>query len=294
MRRGRLERKSIILIIVVAFFTIMSFVFDQMVIRTEDDLRNANIDLKNFENKRNKYEIMSNALENFSFDAGLTLYTYYLNRNLIIKSIIATELKNNVSFFENKKRDIRDLKYDLIYQLDDVTSYLDQLYINYATFYSFNKKLIEEIEETEENEIKNLEHLFSFHFPEKDLKKEFFIEGKEKYLKMIFLKVHHPTLKDYNEYVSDKIENFNLRDWVEVNNYKLLTLKMIDSDLSKLAQFIEKLDNQILTLENEEEIKFYKLKSLNIRKNYFILTSITSQILSLLFLLLLFRSFLIK
>ena len=66
---------------------------------------------------------------------------------------------------------------------------------------------------------------------------------------------------------------------------------MIDNDLDKLEQFIVMLDDQILTLEKEEEIKFNKLKSLNINKNYFILTSITSQIFSLLFLLLLFRSF---
>ena len=291
MRRGKLERKSIILIIVVAFFTIMSFLFDQMVIRTEDNLRITNIDLKNVENQRTKYEIISKALSSFGLDAGLTLYTYYLNRNFIIKSIIAAELKKDVLFFENKKRNIKDLKYDLIYQLDDVTSYLDQLYINYTTLYSFNKKLIQEIEE---NKIENLENLFSFHFPDKDFKKEFFIKEKEKYFKMIYFKVYYPNVEDYYEYISDKIEKFNLRDWVEVNNYKLLTLKMIDNDLDKLEQFIVMLDDQILTLEKEEEIKFNKLKSLNINKNYFILTSITSQIFSLLFLLLLFRSFLNK
>ena len=291
MRRGKLERKSIILIIVVAFFTIMSFLFDQMVIRTEDNLRSTNIDLKNTENQRAKYEIMSKALSSFGYDAGLTLYTYYLNRNLIIKSIIAAELKKDVLFFENKKKNIKDLKYDLIYQLDDVTNYLDQLYINYTTLYSFNKKLIEEIGE---NKIENLENLFSFHFPDKDFKKEFFIKEKEKYFKMIYFKVYYPNVEDYYEYISDKIEKFNLRDWVEVNNYKLLTLKMIDNDLDKLEQFIVMLDDQILTLEKEEEIKFNKLKSLNINKNYFILTSITSQIFSLLFLLLLFRSFLNK
>ena len=291
MRRGKLGRKSIILIIVVAFFTIMSFLFDQMVIRTEDNLRSTNIDLKNIENQRVKYEIMSKALSSFGYDAGLTLYTYYLNRNFIIKSIIAAELKKDVLFFENKKRNIKDLKYDLIYQLDDVTNYLDQLYINYTTLYSFNKKLIQEIEE---NKIENLENLFSFHFPDKDFKKEFFIKEKEKYFKMIYFKVYYPNVEDYYEYISDKIEKFNLRDWVEVNNYKLLTLKMIDNDLDKLEQFIVMLDDQILTLEKEEEIKFNKLKSLNINKNYFILTSITSQIFSLLFLLLLFRSFLNK
>ena len=291
MRRGKLGRKSIILIIVVAFFTIMSFLFDQMVIRTEDNLRITNIDLKNVENQRTKYEIISKALSSFGLDAGLTLYTYYLNRNFIIKSIIAAELKKDVLFFENKKRNIKDLKYDLIYQLDDVTNYLDQLYINYTTLYSFNKKLIQEIEE---NKIENLENLFSFHFPDKDFKKEFFIKEKEKYFKMIYLKVYYSNAEDYYEYISDKIEKFGLRDWVEVNNYKLLTLKMIDNDLDKLEQFIVMLDDHILSLEKEEEIKFSKLKSLNIRKNYFILTSITSQILSLLFLLLLFRSFLNK
>ena len=102
MRRGKLERKSIILIIVVAFFYNYVFPFDQMVIRTEDNLRSTNIDLKNIENQRAKYEIMSKALSSFGYDAGLTLYTYYLNRNFIIKSIIAAELKG-CFIFENKK-----------------------------------------------------------------------------------------------------------------------------------------------------------------------------------------------
>jgi len=46
MRRGRLNKKSIILIFIVAIFTIFSYGFDQLVIRTEDKLRNLKIKFK--------------------------------------------------------------------------------------------------------------------------------------------------------------------------------------------------------------------------------------------------------
>ena len=43
MRRGKITKKSIIIIFIVAFFTVFSFLFDQLVIRTEDSMRNLNI-----------------------------------------------------------------------------------------------------------------------------------------------------------------------------------------------------------------------------------------------------------
>ena len=57
---------------------------------------------------------------------------------------------------------------------------------------------------------------------------------------------------------------------------------------------MEKIDFEIAKIEDELTLVFEEIKTQSIRKNYFILTSILSQILSLLFLLLLFRTFLVK
>ena len=47
MRRGKLSNKSLIFIILTATFTLLSYASDQMVIRSEDKLRNAKILLEN-------------------------------------------------------------------------------------------------------------------------------------------------------------------------------------------------------------------------------------------------------
>ena len=52
MRRGTLNKTSFILIFFVALSTILSFGFDQMVIRTEDKIRNLNIEYQNFFEKK--------------------------------------------------------------------------------------------------------------------------------------------------------------------------------------------------------------------------------------------------
>ena len=43
MRRGKITNRSLILIVIVAFFTIMSYLFDQLVINSEDKLRNTKV-----------------------------------------------------------------------------------------------------------------------------------------------------------------------------------------------------------------------------------------------------------
>lgn len=291
MRRGILNRRSLIIIFLVASSTVLSFLFDQLVIRTEDSIRNLNIDFKNIENHRIKNEIISDSLYNLASDFSTTIYPYYLNRNLHIKSIISTEEKKDLSFFENKTENIRDIKIDLIRQFEDVTDHLDKIYVYYSTFYLFNRELIEE---TSNNQIDDLENLFSFHFPNKDKENRFFLKGKDKYLKLVNLSKTKLENEQYYEYIEDKLEKFNTSDWVNVNNYKMLTLELIDNDLKKLDKIADLFDKRISELIEKEDAKFEEIKSFNIRKNYFILISITFQIISLLFLLLLFRSFLIK
>ena len=291
MRRGILNRRSLIIIFLVATSTVLSFLFDQLVIRTEDSIRNLNIDFKNIENHRIKNEIISDSLYNLASDFSTTIYPYYLNRNFHIKSIISTEVKKDLSFFENKTENIRDIKIDLISQFEDVTDHLDKIYVYYSTFYLFNKELIEE---TSKNEIDDLENLFSFHFPNKDKENKFFLKGKDKYLKLVNLSKTKLENERYYEYIEDKLEKFNTSDWVNVNNYKMLTLELINNDLTKLDKMADLFEKKIIELIEKEDAKFEEIKFLNIRKNYFILISITFQIISLLFLLLLFRSFLIK
>ena len=106
MRRGILNRRSLIIIFLVATSTVLSFLFDQLVIRTEDSLSNLNIDFKNIENQKIKNEIISDSLYNLASDFSTTIYPYYLNRNFHIKSIRCFSEKR-FCLFENKTENIR-------------------------------------------------------------------------------------------------------------------------------------------------------------------------------------------
>ena len=74
----------------------------------------------------------------------------------------------------------------------------------------------------------------------------------------------------------------------------MLLLKQIHEDTLIIEEIMDKIDDEIVEIEDELTLIFEEIKTQSIRKNYFILTSILSQILSLLFLLLLFRTFLVK
>ena len=51
MRRGQINNKSLILIFIVALFTILSYASDQYVIRYEDKFRDLNIEFNNLTTK---------------------------------------------------------------------------------------------------------------------------------------------------------------------------------------------------------------------------------------------------
>ena len=71
-------------------------------------------------------------------------------------------------------------------------------------------------------------------------------------------------------------------------------LKRLYDDSNKLDKFTDILDENVISVEEQIENILKKIQKININKNYFILSSILFQVLSLLFLLFLFKSFLIR
>ena len=63
MRRAYNNKISILLIIIIAIFTILSYFFDQLVIRNEDKLRNAEISFNNSTQKIIKLNSISSQLQ---------------------------------------------------------------------------------------------------------------------------------------------------------------------------------------------------------------------------------------
>jgi len=98
--------------------------------------------------------------------------------------------------------------------------------------------------------------------------------------------------KDFNKklFTNGISKDYEIKDWLSFRNFKLLLLENFYKETEKMYLLEEYIDEKII---NNEEILsniLLKIKQNNTIKNYFILTGIISQILTLFFLLLLFRS----
>ena len=144
-------------------------------------------------------------------------------------------------------------------------------------------------------EIRNLDNLFSGDMKIDKRNNLFFNDNIFVYEKLIGYNRHWKNKSnELADYRQKALKNFEARDWYDVYRYKMLLLKQIHEDTLIVEEIMEKIDDEIVEIEDELTLVFEEIKTQSIRKNYFILTSILSQILSLLFLLLLFRTFLVK
>ena len=73
MRRGKINNKSLILIFIVALFTILSYASDQYVIRYEDKFRDLNIEYNNLSTKIIRYESITQSFEDIGIGADNTI-----------------------------------------------------------------------------------------------------------------------------------------------------------------------------------------------------------------------------
>ena len=295
MRRGRLNKKSIILIFIVAIFTIFSYGFDQLVIRTEDKLRNLKINFQNIENNLSKYEALSDSLLNISQANYSNVLPTLLRRNLLIKTRLLTDAKlKGYDFFSgtNIKNNQDDLEWMMLKDLNKVARLNEEIRGQYYDFYLDYKDIIEKVNN---KEIRNLDNLFSGDIKIDKGNNLFFNDNILVYEKLIGYNRHWKNKSnELADYRQKALKNFESRDWYDVYRYKMLLLKQIHEDTLIIEEIMDKIDDEIVEIEDELTLIFEEIKSQSIRKNYFILTSILSQILSLLFLLLLFRTFLVK
>tara|TARA_Y200000002_G_C22673365_1_gene661016 strand:+ start:983 stop:1879 length:897 start_codon:yes stop_codon:yes gene_type:complete len=296
MRRGKLNKKSILIIVIVAVFTVSSYGFDQLVIRNEDKARNLNIKHENLKNENTKYELISDNLLSFSINADMNLKPILLRRNLLIKAYLTSDIQSGYFdfFVKDKINETKDeLEWMLMRNLNKIVNIRADMRSQYGELYVSNKDIIEEINNSK---FKNLKDLFIINFdPFKDYRSQFFSKDLEIYTKLIGYNKHWENdsagLQDYRERA---LKDFTNKNWYDVYRYKMFLLKEIEEDTYTLDRFNDLVETQIENSEKKVEIVFEEIKVTKITKNYFILLSILSQIFSLLFLLLLFRSFLLK
>ena len=303
MRRGKLLNKSIILIILTATFTLLSYASDQMVIRSEDKLRNTKILFENTKNIKSQYETLSASFFAISTDIDLQLQSYLSRRNFLIKSIIISnnEIDENFKkstniFTENLAEDVdatRTFKWQIVREFLDIFYYIDSISIDFADIYIYQEEFIKE---NNQDKIKKLKNLFFYNEDLKevtlDLEQEFFYKDISIYNDILQLgDLSFDETETYNQWV---LENFTTKNFYDIYKYKMFFLKRLYDDSNKLDKFTDILDENVISVEEQIENILKKIQKININKNYFILSSILFQMLSLLFLLFLFKSFLIR
>ena len=297
MRRGKINKTSFILIFFVAFFTILSYGFDQLVIRSEDKIRNLKIEYQNIDNSFTKLQSIISTLDEISLASDLNFSHLILRRNLLIKSYLLSriELGDSLKFFnrKNEKVNTEDLGRMMLKELIKVADMQYEIRSQYRDFYVTHEKYLKKIN----NEKFSLSDLFENDLdPFIDKRGQFFNQNLIKYTKLFGYNYHwkDSSYEELVEYRKKALKNFTEFEWFDVYRYKMMLLKEIKEDTIVLENFTESIDLRTENLEKKLIEKFDQLKKSNVNKNFFILLSIISQIFSLLFLLFLFRSFLTK
>ena len=308
MRRGKISKFSFILIVLVGISTLLSFLFDQLAIRTEDKQRNAKITFQNFKDQTNKYITIEDYFYNFRIGTKLVLQNLLLERNFYIKNLLILDLENNNDVYKDKdfinsknyfiiKKDLfskengefllkkrknpsRVIKYLKLSELYSIRNLIDENYVKFTDFMNYNKDYLNDFKNDNLINIK----LFEFN-KDGSLKNDI----RTKNQNTDFFKKNDQILRS-SERINDTVNNFEIDDWLGVYNYKMYLLKNVDFHLKKLYQLELLIGDEIEVREENQEMLFNNLKKFSSRKNFFILTSISFQILSLFFLLLLFKN----
>lgn len=273
MRRGKLNNKAYLLIIVAAIFTIFSYLFDQMVINFENKNRILLINYNNLKADIKSYKSTTEQLDNLGIQMDTILAFELKKRNFNFKNIYMIEndqeFKSNFEKFAVENIKIRTIYSNQIFYADIFNRFIE--YENIFKNHIFKvlnintKKLIDEIGQPENVFKKNLNLFY--------IKKYSDFEN-------LFLK------KDANELTLD--------DWSDIRNYKLLYLEKGFRFNNELENIVLKIEKFVEEKELDLNVIFKERKEVNQSINYFILFGIISQILTLFFLLLLFRTLIIS
>ena len=282
MRRGKLNKTAYTLIIISAIFTVISYISDQLVIRYENNLRLNKFDFQKLNTKIQSQEMLYNGLINLSVESSVLVGNELKKRNFFIKHLI---------LFESNKQKFKDHRKNLnIFIDDDFPIHNIKVRARAST-----RSLLNTFIETRNSYINifndeifdNLDFYSKDEFIETFTGNNWFKDNQEKFFK---IKDWDTLSKILNE---TEIENLTLKHWYDLRNFRLLVSEKIFIETKKIFPVIDHIE--ILIDDNYKDLNllFSQTKKINAYKNYFILIGIISQILTLFFLLILFK-YLIK
>ena len=292
MRRNLNSGKSVYLILLVAFFTLTSYFFDQLVIRKEDNLRNLKIKLNN---TNITIDNMSNVIIELTSVQEFTSTSYvrlkktsnYWFKNLLLinHDSIPADIKQDImSNFESESTAIWMIK----------TRFLE-LYQDCIWTHNSSKKNLENIYQWQRSlfpkYFESVDGITYSKFPNIDFE-VIFDEIKSLLVNKNFL--HYTEIVYEEDKFNEAYDNFTIQDWADVHKYSYNLINNLEFYYNIIADDVKYLEELFEKEENLRNSLIEKITTTNSRKNYFILSSIISQILSLLALLILFRVLLLN
>ena len=273
MRRGKLNTISIKLVVLIAFFTLISFVFDQLVIQTENKIRDVDFE---YERNFNEYLRAKGVLININ---DLVYRAAEKNENFIDRAEILEKAIYNIKFnkvyFENNFNDIFE---------SDLNTNLQTIFINrYKSMY------LEIFEES--TDLFRLVRGLPIRSMEE---KKFSVSNQDVFDNMMELeKVLNSNTEFYSTYkFYEKKKIITYNDYLDLRANLRQFLDYYSSSSVYLTQINDVYQNYYIYYGEKNYEYLDTLNKNQNLKNFYILLSVLAQILSLFFLLVLFKTLL--
>ena len=98
MRRGKLNKISYITIIISAFFTILAYVSDQLVINYENKMRILNLKYQNLSTEIKSLEKTISTFDTTGFKKDALFYSEIKQRNFFLKNLLLLDKENKTEY----------------------------------------------------------------------------------------------------------------------------------------------------------------------------------------------------
>jgi len=277
MRRGKLNKTSYLILLASAIFTILAYVSDQVVINKQNKSRILDLEYNGLITNISSLERFSSTISNIGFKKDSLISTELKKRNFFLKSLSLFNLEEerDISMLREGGMAINNIKVRAINSTRNLMYDIGSISLDYTIV--LENEFFDQVDNfSKEKFIDNLKRIIN---PEKLYNNNLDIFWNKDY-------------KDFDKklFTNGISKDYEIKDWLSFRNFKLLLIENFYKETEKMYLLEEYIDEKIINNEEDLNNILLKIKKNNTIKNYFILTGIISQILTLFFLLLLFRS----
>ena len=277
MRRGKLNKTSYLILLASAIFTILAYVSDQVVINKQNKSRILDLEYNELVTNISSLERFNSTISNIGFKKDSLISTELKKRNFFLKSLSLFNLEEerDISMLREGGKAINNIKVRAINSTRNLMYDIGSISLDYTIV--LENEFFDQVDNfSKEKFIDNLKRIIN---PEKLYNNNLDIFWNKDY-------------KDFDKklFTNGISKDYEIKDWLSFRNFKLLLIENFYKETEKMYLLEEYIDEKIINNEEDLNNILLKIKKNNTIKNYFILTGIISQILTLFFLLLLFRS----